>query len=467
MKYFPFFLQLDQLPCLIVGGGSVAERKLDLLIKAKADITVISLEFSDYILDLAKTHNIRCVKKEYSNKILEENKYNFVISATNDVSLNERVAKDCKKYNIIVNVVDQPEICDFIFPSILERGDITVAVSTGGASPVLARVLRTKLETMVPGSYGKLAEIVSANRIKVREKMKKFSSNKIFWEKMLNGKFLELVLSGKTDEAKSFLDEQIDNFDEDIANQGEVYLVGAGPGDPDLLTFKALRLMQQADIALYDRLVHPSIVDLIRRDATKIYVGKERDNHVVRQEEINELLVKYAKEGKKVLRLKGGDPFIFGRGGEEIETLADEKVAFQVVPGITSASGCSTYSGIPLTHRDYAQSCIFVTGHLKKGKLELDWEKLIQENQTIVFYMGLVSIDIICEQLIQHGLSELTPCALIQQGTTNTQKEYISILKDMPTVVKTKKPKAPTIFIIGGVVALRDKLKWYSTSAAD
>ena len=199
MKYFPFFLQLDQLPCLIVGGGSVAERKLDLLIKAKADITVISLEFSDYILDLAKTHNIRCVKKEYSNKILEENKYNFVISATNDVSLNERVAKDCKKYNIIVNVVDQPEICDFIFPSILERGDITVAVSTGGASPVLARVLRTKLETMVPGSYGKLAEIVSANRIKVREKMKKFSSNKIFWEKMLNGKFLELVLSGKTD----------------------------------------------------------------------------------------------------------------------------------------------------------------------------------------------------------------------------------------------------------------------------
>ena len=467
MKYFPFFLQLDQLPCLIVGGGSVAERKLDLLIKAKADITVISLEFSDYILDLAKTHNIRCFKKEYSNKILEENKYNFVISATNDVSLNERVAKDCKKYNIIVNVVDQPEICDFIFPSILERGDITVAVSTGGASPVLARVLRTKLETMVPGSYGKLAEIVSANRIRVREKMKRFSSNKIFWEKMLNGKFLELVLSGKTDEAKSFLDEQIDNFDEDIANQGEVYLVGAGPGDPDLLTFKALRLMQQADIALYDRLVHPSIVDLIRRDATKIYVGKERDNHVVRQEEINELLVKYAKEGKKVLRLKGGDPFIFGRGGEEIETLADEKVAFQVVPGITSASGCSTYSGIPLTHRDYAQSCIFVTGHLKKGKLELDWEKLIQENQTIVFYMGLVSIDIICEQLIQHGLSELTPCALIQQGTTNTQKEFISILKDMPTVVKTKKPNAPTIFIIGGVVTLRDKLKWYSTSAAD
>mgnify|MGYP003322679678 FL=1 len=393
MKYFPFFLQLNKLPCLIVGGGSVAERKLDLLIKANADITVISPDFSEYILELSKSHDIKCITDEYSEKFLEGNKYRFVISATNNVSLNEQVAKDCAKHNIIVNVVDQPEICDFIFPSILERGDITVAVSTGGASPVLARVLRTKLETMVPASYGKLADIVSSNRIRVRDKMKKFSSNKIFWEKMLNGKFLELVLSGKTDEAKSFLDKQIDDFDEDIANQGEVYLVGAGPGDPDLLTFKALRLMQQADIALYDRLVHPSIVDLIRRDATKIYVGKERDNHVVRQEEINDLLVKYAKKGKKVLRLKGGDPFIFGRGGEEIETLADEKIAFQVVPGITSASGCSTYSGIPLTHRDYAQSCIFVTGHLKEGKLDLQWDKLIQPNQTIVFYMGLVSID--------------------------------------------------------------------------
>tara|TARA_Y100000768_G_C23989113_1_gene690909 strand:- start:1501 stop:2904 length:1404 start_codon:yes stop_codon:yes gene_type:complete len=467
MKYFPFFLQLDKLPCLVVGGGSVAERKIDLLIKADADITVLAIEFTDYILELAKKHNIKCMPQKYSENIFKQGQYKFVIAATNKVSLNEQIAKDCDRHNIIINVVDQPDICDFIFPSILERGDITVAVSTGGASPVLARVLRTKLETMVPSNYGKLAEIVSKNRIKVRNKMSKFSSNKIFWEKMLNGKFLELVIAGKNEEAEAFLDSQIQNFDEDIANQGEVYLVGAGPGDPDLLTFKALRLMQQADIALYDRLVHPTIVDLIRRDATKIYVGKERDNHVVRQEEINQLLVKYAKQGKKVLRLKGGDPFIFGRGGEEIETLADEKVAFQVVPGITSASGCSAYSGIPLTHRDYAQSCIFVTGHLKQGKLDLDWEKLIQPNQTIVFYMGLVSIDIICQELTINGLDENTPCALVQQGTTNTQKEFISTLKNMPNLVKVKKPKAPTIFIIGGVVSLRDKLKWYSTNAED
>ena len=242
-----------------------------------------------------------------------------------------------------------------------------------------------------------------------------------------------------------------------------MYLVGAGPGDPDLLTFRALRLMQQADIALYDRLVHPSIIDLIRRDAQKIYVGKQRDNHTVRQEEINDLLVKYAKEGKRVLRLKGGDPFIFGRGGEEIDTLVENNVSFQVVPGITSASGCSAYSGIPLTHRDHAQSCIFVTGHLKEGKLELNWEKLIQPNQTIVFYMGLVSIDIICTQLIKNGLDPKTPCALVQQGTTPEQKVYTSIVKDMSQLVKEKKPSAPTIFIIGHVVDLRDKLNWYKT----
>tara|TARA_Y100000389_G_scaffold26629_1_gene22863 strand:- start:551 stop:1954 length:1404 start_codon:yes stop_codon:yes gene_type:complete len=467
MKYFPFFLQLNKLPCLIVGGGSVAERKLDLLIKANANITIVSKDFTAYILELSKKNNIKCITEEYSEKIFQKQQFKFVIAATNNSTLNEQVAKDCDKNNIIINVVDQPDICDFIFPSILERGDITVAVSTGGASPVLARVLRTKLETMIPSNYGKLADIVSSNRIKVRKKMKRFSSNKIFWEEMLNGKFTELVLSGRIQEAELFLDKQINDFDEQIANQGEVYLVGAGPGDPDLLTFKALRLMQQADIALYDRLVHPSIVDLIRRDATKIYVGKERDNHVVRQEEINQLLVKYAKEGKKVLRLKGGDPFIFGRGGEEIETLADEKIAFQVVPGITSASGCSSYSGIPLTHRDYAQSCVFVTGHLKEGKLELDWKKLNQPNQTIVFYMGLVSINIICSELINHGMDELTPCALVQQGTTSTQKEYISTLKNMPELVKTKKPKAPTIFIIGGVVSLREKLKWYRTNDSD
>ena len=463
MKYFPFFMELSKQSILLIGGGEVAERKLDLLLKANASVTIVSPEFTSYIEELFVNKNINPVKDYYNIKYLTSASFAFVIAATNDESLNEQIAKDANDNKILVNVVDKPKICDFIFPSILERGPITVAVSTGGASPVLARMLRTKLETMIPGAYGRLAKIVSENRIPVRKKLVNSKSNGIFWEQMLNGKFLELVLSGQDEEAIKFLNIEIDNFDEQKKGEGEVYLVGAGPGDPDLLTFRALRLMQQADVALYDRLVHPSIIDLIRRDAEKIYVGKQRDNHTVRQEEINALLVKYAKEGKRVLRLKGGDPFIFGRGGEEIDSLVDNNISFQVVPGITSASGCSAYSGIPLTHRDHAQSCIFVTGHLKKGKLDLNWEKLIQPNQTIVFYMGLVSIDIICSQLIKFGLDPKTPCALVEQGTTRNQKVYASTIDEMNNLVKKEKPSAPTIFIIGHVVTLREKLNWYKT----
>ena len=456
-------MELSKQSVLLIGGGEVAERKLDLLLKAHAKVTIVSPEFTDYIEELiVNNKNITSILDDYKKEYMK-NSFSFVIAATNNETLNENIAKQANTQGILVNVVDKPNICDFIFPSILERGPITVAVSTGGSSPVLARLLRTKLETMIPGAYGRLAKIISDNRIPVRKKLINSQSNRIFWEDMLNGKFVELVLSGQDDAAVKYLNQEIDKFDEQKKGEGEVYLVGAGPGDPDLLTFRALRLMQQADIALYDRLVHPSIIDLIRRDAQKIYVGKQRDNHVVRQEEINDLLVKYAKEGKRVLRLKGGDPFIFGRGGEEIDTLVDNNVSFQVVPGITSASGCSAYSGIPLTHRDHAQSCIFVTGHLKKGKLDLNWGKLIQPNQTIVFYMGLVSIDIICEQLVANGLDSKTPCALIQQGTTPNQKVFTSILEDMSELVKKEKPSAPTIFIIGNVVNLRDKLNWYST----
>ena len=463
MKYFPFFMELSKKSVLLIGGGEVAERKLDLLLKANAKLTIVSPEFTDYITELINNNNnITIITDNYKEEYMN-NSYSFVIAATNNESLNEEIASHANHKGILVNVVDKPNICDFIFPSILERGPITVAVSTGGSSPVLARLLRTKLETLIPGAYGRLAKIVSENRIPVRKKLINSKSNRIFWEQMLNGKFVELVLSGQDDEAVKYLNQEIKIFDEQKKGEGEVYLVGAGPGDPDLLTFRALRLMQQADIALYDRLVHPSIIDLIRRDAQKIYVGKQRDNHTVRQEEINDLLVRYAKEGKRVLRLKGGDPFIFGRGGEEIDTLVDNNVSFQVVPGITSASGCSAYSGIPLTHRDHAQSCIFVTGHLKKGKLDLNWKKLIQPNQTIVFYMGLVSIDIICTQLIANGLDPKTPCALIQQGTTPSQKVYTSIVKDMSELVNEKKPLAPTIFIIGYVVSLRDKLNWFNT----
>ena len=464
MKYFPLNIELNKKSVLLIGGGEIAERKLDLLVKADACLTVVSPSFTDYLLTFEKKENITFVHSEYNSSFIDEGEYSFIIAATNDEDINKQIAKDANARNILVNVVDRPEICDFIFPSILERGPITVSVSTGGASPVLARMLRTKLETLIPGGYGKLAKIVSENRVLVRKKFKNFKSNRIFWEEVLNSKFVDLVLSGQEKNALDYLETMINNFDEKKKSQGEVYLVGAGPGDPDLLTFRALRLMQQADIVLYDRLVHPDIIELVRRDAQKIYVGKERDHHVVRQTEINQLLVKFAKEGNRVLRLKGGDPFIFGRGGEEIERLVDENVSFQVVPGITSASGCSAYSGIPLTHRDYAQSCIFVTGHLKDGELVLNWKKLIQPNQTIVFYMGLVSIKIICEKLIEHGLDEDTLSAVVQQGTTQNQRVFTASVQDMPDLVKKEKPIPPTIFIIGNVVTLRDKLNWFETN---
>jgi len=276
-----------------------------------------------------------------------------------------------------------------------------------------------------------------------------------------------LLFAGQEEKARAALQEAIEDTDAHYESRGEVYLVGAGPGDPDLITFRALRLMQQADVVVYDRLVSEPILDMVRRDAELIYAGKARDRHTLTQESINQLLVRLAKEGKRVLRLKGGDPFIFGRGGEEIETLAEEGIPFQVVPGITAASGCATYAGIPLTHRDYAQSCIFVTGHLKDGSVDLDWETLAKPAQTIVFYMGLHSIPAIGQELVAHGLPKETPVALVQQGTTRKQRIYIETLESLADLAQREPLQPPTIIIVGEVVSLQEKLSWFGVSDRD
>ena len=311
---------------------------------------------------------------------------------------------------------------------------------------------------MIPSAYGSLVALMGRYRGAVKSRFTTTTQRMRFWESIVNGPVAELMFSGQHSRAEALLEQSLATSQADIA--GEVYLVGAGPGDPDLLTFRALRLMQQADVVLFDRLVAPAILNMTRQDADKIHVGKQRANHTMPQEEISQLLVRLAREGKRVLRLKGGDPFIFGRGGEEIEELARAGIPFQIVPGITAASGCATYAGIPLTHRDYAQSVRFVTGHLKNGTCELDWPQLVQPGQTVVFYMGLTSLPQICEQLIAHGGAPTTAIALIQQGTTPEQKVYVGTLADLPARIAREDVKAPTLIIVGDVVKLHHTLAW-------
>ncbi len=462
MDYLPIFVDLKDRSCLVVGGGEIAARKAGLLCKAQAAVTIVAPDISPSTQSLIDAGKVKWLSTLFSADMLAG--HTLVIAATDDENINRDVYHHAKQNNILVNVADCPELCDFILPSILDRSPIVIAVSSGGKSPILARQLRARLETLIPASYGNLARLVGQYRDVVKNKLPTLSLRRRFWESILQGKVADHVLVGRDVQGEQLLKSILNDAKTDEDQQGEVYLVGAGPGDPELLTFKALRLMQQADVVFYDRLVSKEVLALVRREAEKVYVGKQRAWHTVRQEEINQLLLKYAKQGKRVLRLKGGDPFIFGRGGEEIETLAAENIPFQVVPGITAASGCASYAGIPLTHRDYSQSCTFVTGQLKEGELDLNWQALVQPRQTVVVYMGLAGIPVLSQQLQQHGLASDTPVALVQQGTTEHQKVWISTISELPSVVTKEQPIAPTLVIIGDVVKLHDSLSWFQGS---
>lgn len=459
MDYLPIFVDLKDRPCLVVGGGDIAARKAGLLRKAHAKVTIVSPEVSTSTQALIDDNEVIWIKSLFADELLIG--CSLVIAATNNEQVNRQVYQQAKTHNILVNVADCPELCDFILPSILDRSPIVVAVSSGGKSPILARQLRARLETLIPPAYANLAEMVGRYRKAVQAKLPKISMRRRFWDSILQGKVAEHVLAGRDQSAINLLQATLDNVKADHLQTGEVYLVGAGPGDPELLTFKALRLMQQADIVFYDRLVSKEVLSLVRREAEQVYVGKQRAWHAVRQEEINQLLLTHAQQGKRVLRLKGGDPFIFGRGGEEIATLAAENIPFQVVPGITAASGCACYAGIPLTHRDYSQSCTFVTGQLKDGELDLNWPALVQPNQTVVVYMGLAGLSVLSQQLQKHGLAADMPVALVQQGTTSQQKVWVSTIADIAELAEREQPHAPTLVIIGDVVKLHNSLSWF------
>ncbi len=459
MQYLPIFFNLQNKKCLVVGGGDVATRKVKTLISAGAKVHIVAPLLSAALNELLNQGLVTARQGEFIAPDLEA--VVLLVAATNNARVNSAVSELAQEQRIPVNVVDAPELCSFIMPSIIDRSPVMIAISSGGASPVLARLLRSKIETMIPAAYGRLAILLKKYREKAKLKFSNVDERRRFWEKVIQGPIAELMYSGQEKTAAKALEQAVSDATMPASNRGEVYLVGAGPGDPDLLTFRALRLLQQADVVIYDRLVTAPILELARRDADKIYVGKKKSAHTLPQEKINELLVRLAQEGKRVLRLKGGDPFIFGRGGEEIETLMSENIRFQVVPGVTAASGCAAYAGIPLTHRDYAQSVVFATGHLENNSIDLNWQALVQQQQTLVFYMGLTGVETICKELIKHGMSQQTPIALIERGTTHDQVVHIADLATMPQEVKLQSIKPPTLIIVGEVVTLHEKLSWY------
>ncbi|AWF81152.1 uroporphyrinogen-III C-methyltransferase [Microbulbifer sp. A4B17] len=458
MRYLPLAFDVKDHPCLIVGGGSIATRKARLLCKGGARLLVVSPDITDELQQMVADSGGKWFQSSYSSKYLQE--VGLVVAASDDESVNAEVSRDAQSQRLPVNAVDAPELCTFTFPAIVERGDLSIGISSGGAAPVLARRIRAQLEALLSPELGPLVNFAAQMRSKVKTALPE-ALRKNFWEWVFAGPVANRMEAGQpVDAEKAFLD-GLHDWQGNPSPVGEVYLVGGGPGDPDLLTFRALRLMQQADVVLYDRLVSPEVMELVRRDAERIYVGKRKAFHAVPQDDINQLLVDLASQGKKVLRLKGGDPFIFGRGGEEIDKLSDAGIPFQVVPGITAASGCASYAGIPLTHRDHAQSVRFITGHLKEGSLDLPWRELAGPGQTLVFYMGLTGLPTICAELVKYGLDPQTPAALVEKGTTRDQRVVVGDLASLPGLAEASEVRAPTLTIIGGVVSLHEKLQWY------
>lgn len=456
MDYLPLYFNLHERTCAIIGGGEVAFRKAELLVLAGARIKVVAPEVCENMTKLINSGQHEYCNRKFQEEDLEN--VDLVVSATNDNSLNSVVAKAAKGRSLPVNIVDNAQLSSVIFPSIVDRSPVILAVSTSGKSPVLARKIRELLESLIPESYSKLATFLGDRRAELKQKFPDVEERRRVTEAFLASPGEEQAMMGNNETASDYLYGDLRENPDNICT-GEVYLVGAGPGDPDLLTLKALQLMQKADVILYDYLVSDAVLSRVRRDAVKEYVGKRGGRESTAQETINEKLVRLARAGHRVLRLKGGDPFIFGRGGEEIESLAEERIPFQVVPGITAASGCAAYAGIPLTHRDYSQSVRFVTGHPKDGMVNLEWKEFVHRNQTIVFYMGLRGLASICSQLIHHGREPSTPVAVISKGTTPEQKVVVGDLSNITRIVKAEAVVAPTLIIVGEIVALHKSLQ--------
>lgn len=459
MDYLPIFADLKRRPCLVVGGGEVAWRKTRMLLKAGADVRVIARELNADFQQALQAGRISHLAEEFVPSDLDG--IFLAIAATDRKAVNALVYQSANQRQVMVNVVDDTQRCSFIIPSIVDRSPIIVAISSSGQAPVLARLIREKLEATLPQHLGRMADIAGRFRDRLAKTVTSFSARRHFWEQAFDGRFADLVASGQEKEAEQELVSLSQQAQQPAQppSPGQVALIGAGPGDAGLLTLRALQLMQQADVVLYDYLVSDEVMELVRRDAELVCVGKKAGFHSVPQEETNQLIVHYAEQGKRVVRLKGGDPFVFGRGGEELEVLFDAGIPFQVVPGITAAAGATAYAGIPLTHRDYAQTAMFITGHLKPDGDQLDWSTLARGKQTLVIYMGLMKSSHIQQQLLTHGRAADTPIAIIERGTQKTQKVLKGQLSELAELAQHA--ASPSLIVVGEVVNLSEKLHWF------
>lgn len=453
MRHFPTFFDLQDKPVAVIGATAMALQRSRLLLEAAARVTVFARTLSPDLAELALDGQIRWEAAQAEAPDLAE--YRLVFVATGAAASDAVAAEQARRAGVPVNVADRPELCDFIMPAIVERGPVTVGISTGGASPVLARNLRARIEAALPARLGELARFAASFRDKAKSVIAGATERRRFWDQVLDGPVGEAVLAGRDETARALTDALLETGAEARgARQGAVYIVGAGPGDPDLLTFRAHRLMQQADIVFYDELVGPEVLNYVRRDAERVYVGKIKSHHSKSQEQINELLAEHARAGKRVLRLKGGDPFVFGRGGEELDHLRRQGIETVVVPGITAALGCAASAGIPLTHRDHASSVTFLTGHTRNGELATDWRVLARPDQTLVVYMGLSNAASLAAKLLVAGLPRATPVAIVERGTRPDQRVSTGTLSELKALAERHKDGGPALLIIGKVAAL-------------
>jgi uroporphyrin-III C-methyltransferase/precorrin-2 dehydrogenase/sirohydrochlorin ferrochelatase len=467
VNYFPVFFDLAGQKVLVVGGGEVALRKVSLLERTGASISVVAPQIAPEIMERAAAGKLTVAVREFAPDDLDGAR--LVIVATSRRAVNRWISTLSESRKIPVNVVDDREASRFIVPAIIDRDPVLVAVSTGGTSPVLARRLRERLEALIPAKIGELAAWLKELRAGTRRKLRDTDERRRYFEAVVDGPAARRFMEGDARGATRIAQQLLTTSSTAPRAAGEVTLVGAGPGDPELLTLKALRALHDADVILHDRLVSAEVLDLARRDAVRICVGKAAGTLGSTQDEINALLIEHAKQGRRVVRLKGGDPFVFGRGGEELQALAAAQVAFSVVPGITAALGAAAYAGIPLTHRDHAHAVTFVTGHSHDGEVpgrEPDWRALAAPGTTAVFYMGLARLDRIVAQLLAHGAPGTRPAAIIVQASTPQQRVIAATLDSLSGAVARAAVESPALLVVGDVVALHSTLAWFGPDGA-